>query len=65
MIRTAALWGLGTKLANGESLLHDGSVRTLEEAILKHRNTANQETERFRRLPDRERTRLLKFLRSL
>jgi CxxC motif-containing protein (DUF1111 family) len=65
MIRTAALWGLGTKLANGEPLLHDGSVRTLEEAILKHKNTANQEAERFRRLPERERTRLLKFLRSL
>ncbi len=65
MIRTAALWGLGTKLANAEPLLHDGSVRTLEEAILKHKNTANQEAERFRRLSERERTRLLKFLRSL
>src|SRR5215831_8562 len=34
-IRTAPLWGLGTKLGNNEPLLHDGSVRTLEEAILK------------------------------
>jgi CxxC motif-containing protein (DUF1111 family) len=64
-IRTAPLWGLGTKLANNEPLLHDGSVRTPEEAILKHKNTAAQEAEAFRRLNERERMRLLKFLRSL
>jgi CxxC motif-containing protein (DUF1111 family) len=64
-IRTAALWGLGTKLANNEPLLHDGSARTPEEAILKHKNTAAQEADAFRRLNERERTRLLKFLRSL
>jgi CxxC motif-containing protein (DUF1111 family) len=64
-IRTAPLWGLGTKLANNEPLLHDGSVRTLEEAIVRHKNTAAPEADAFRRLPERERTRLLKFLRSL
>jgi len=64
-IRTAALWGLGTRIINGEPLLHDGSARTLEEAILKHRGTATQEMDAYRRLSDRERTRLLKFLRSL
>jgi CxxC motif-containing protein (DUF1111 family) len=64
-IRTAALWGLGTRLINGEGLLHDGTARTPEEAILRHKNTAAQEAEAFRRLPERDRTRLLKFLRSL
>jgi CxxC motif-containing protein (DUF1111 family) len=65
MIRTAALWGLGTRMANSEPLLHDGSSRTIEDAILKHNKTAGQEAEGFRRLPERDRTRLLKFLRSL
>jgi CxxC motif-containing protein (DUF1111 family) len=64
-IRTAPLWGLGTKLANNEPLLHDGSVHTPEEAIVKHKNTAAAEADAFRRLPERERIRLLKFLRSL
>jgi CxxC motif-containing protein (DUF1111 family) len=64
-IRTAALWGLGTRLINGESLLHDGTAPTLEDAILKHKNSAAQEAEEFRRLSERDRTRLLKFLRSL
>ena len=64
-IRTAALWGLGTRLANNEPLLHDGTARTLEEAIMRHKETAAQEAEEFRRLSERDRTRLLKFLRSL
>jgi CxxC motif-containing protein (DUF1111 family) len=64
-IRTAALWGLGTRLVNGEPLLHDGTARTPEEAILRHKNTASQEADKFRRLPERDRGRLLKFLRSL
>ncbi len=64
-VRTAALWGLGTKLANREPLLHDGVATTLEDAIARHKNTAAEEAEKFRRLPERDRTRLLKFLRSL
>jgi CxxC motif-containing protein (DUF1111 family) len=64
-IRTAALWGMGTRLLNGESLLHDGSARTLEDAIQRHQNTAAVEVQKFQRLPERDRTRLLKFLRSL
>ncbi len=64
-IRTAALWGLGTRLVNGESLLHDGSARTPEDAIARHKNTAAQEVDEFRRLSERDKTRLFKFLRSL
>src|SRR5262245_48105940 len=65
MIRTAALWGLGTRLANSVPLLHDGSSRTVEDAILRHKKTAGQEAEEFRRSSELDRTRLLKFLRSL
>jgi CxxC motif-containing protein (DUF1111 family) len=65
MIRTAPLWGLGTRQTNGEPLLHDGSARTLEDAIGKHKKSSEAEAEKFQRLPERDRTRLLKFLRSL
>jgi CxxC motif-containing protein (DUF1111 family) len=64
-IRTAPLWGLGTRLANKQGLLHDGSAATLEDAIQRHKNTAVKEAEDFGRLPVRDKTRLLKFLRSL
>jgi CxxC motif-containing protein (DUF1111 family) len=64
-VRTAALWGMGTRLAKSDPLLHDGSARTLEEAVRRHKNSAAQEAEKFQRLPEGERTRLLKFLRSL
>ena len=64
-IRTAALWGIGTRQANGDPLLHDGSARTLEEAIQRHKNTAAKEAENYKRLREAEKTRLLKFLRSL
>ena len=64
-VRTAALWGVGTRLENGEPLLHDGSARSLEEAIRKHKNSAAPEAEAFGKLKELERIRLLKFLRSL
>ena len=65
MIRTAALWGMGTRLANGEPLLHDGSAQTIEDAIMRHQNSAAREAEEFDRLNERDRTRLLLFLESL
>ncbi len=64
-IRTAALWGLGTRVAIGEPLLHDGSARTIEEAISRHGNSASGETEMFQRLSEEDRTRLLRFLQAL
>src|SRR5215831_11683796 len=53
-IRTAPLWGLGTRLANKEGLLHDGSARTLEDAIQRHKNTAAKEAGDFQRLSERD-----------
>ena len=64
-IRTAALWGIGTRLANGEALLHDGSAQTLEDAIMRHQNSAAREAAEFERLDERDRARLLLFLTSL
>ncbi|MBL8191888.1 MAG: hypothetical protein JNK38_28005 [Acidobacteria bacterium] len=64
-IRTAALWGMGSRLANGEPLLHDGSAKTPEEAIQRHKNSAAQEADKFQKLSANDKARLLKFLRSL
>ena len=64
-IRTAPLWGLGTRLVNGDPLLHDGSARSLEDAIQRHKKTAATEADKFRRLNERDRVRMLKFLQSL
>ena len=64
-IRTSALWGVGTRLVNGEPLLHDGSAPTIEGAIQRHKNSAAPEAQKFQRLSENDRVRLLKFLRSL
>ena len=65
MVRTAALWGVGTRIANGEALLHDGSAQTIEDTILRHRNSAAAEAEAFDRLDEEDTARLLLFLESL
>ena len=64
-VRTAALWGLGTRLSRKQPLLHDGSASTLPEAIQRHTNTAAEEATRFQRLPDGEKAKVLRFLQSL
>ncbi len=64
-VRTGALWGLGARLNRGQPLLHDGSSTAIEDAILRHKNSAAQEAEKFQRLNDRDKSRLIKFVRSL
>ncbi len=64
-VRTAALWGLGTRLLRKVPLLHDGSASTLQEAIQRHKNTAAEEAEKFQRLPESEKAKVLQFLQSL
>ena len=64
-VRTAALWGMGTRLANGEASLHDGSARTIEEAIARHQNSAAREAEEFESLDEQDRARLLLLLEGL
>ena len=68
--RTAPLWGLGQRIF----FLHDGRTKDLLEAILTHQSRgdgtyrdseANEVIERFRRLSDSTKQKLLIFLRSL
>jgi CxxC motif-containing protein (DUF1111 family) len=60
-IRTPALWGLRFR----RPLLHDGSAATASDAILRHAGEAEAVIQRFRDLPDAERTQILAFLGSL
>jgi CxxC motif-containing protein (DUF1111 family) len=64
-VRTAALWGLGTRVANDEALLHDGSAQTIVDAIMRHGNSAAREAEAFEGLAEEDRANLLLFLESL
>lgn len=64
-VRTAALWGLGTRLSHSEPLLHNGSATTLGEAITRHAKSAATETAKFLALPEAERGKVLRFLQSL
>jgi len=60
-IRTPALWGVRFR----RPLLHDGTVPTIEAAILRHAREAELARRGFERLTDAERAALLAFLRSL
>ena len=68
--RTAPLWGLGQRIF----FLHDGRTTDLVDAIRAHRSSgdskfgpseANEVTNRFDRLDERDKQDLLNFLRSL
>lgn len=65
--RTSPLWGIGhtSDVSQGESYLHDGRARTLEEAILWHGGEAEASKELFRNLPHADRAALISFLKSL
>ncbi len=60
-IRTAPLWGLGTR----NRLMHDGLSLTIREAILRHGGQAARVVEEFRDLGEAEATQLIAFLASL
>jgi CxxC motif-containing protein (DUF1111 family) len=65
--RTSPLWGIGhtSDVSQGESYLHDGRARTLEEAILWHGGEAEDAKESFRTMLQADRAALVGFLRSL
>ena len=65
--RTAPLWSIGLTagVSGGESYLHDGRARTLEEAILWHDGEAGPARESFRTMSAADRTALIVFLKSL
>jgi len=60
-IRTPALWGLRMR----RPLLHDGSIATIEGAILRHQGEAELARRGFLQLSPDDRQRLLVFFRSL
>ena len=59
--RTPALWGV----ADSAPYFHDGQSMTLESALLRHRGDAEDVTEDYRSLHDRDQQALLAFLRTL
>jgi CxxC motif-containing protein (DUF1111 family) len=60
-MRTTPLWGL----RNATRFLHDGSVRTFTEAILRHDGQGRVSRDRFTKLGPRPKEVLLAFLKSL
>jgi CxxC motif-containing protein (DUF1111 family) len=60
-MRTMPLWGVRTRV----EFLHDGCARDLYEAIRHHRGEADEVRERFDRLPNDQRARIIAFLKSL
>lgn len=65
--RTTPLWGLRVirKYLNGQAfLMHDGSARTVEEAILRHGGEAAGTRTRFNALTAADRAALLDFVES-
>ncbi|HWA47546.1 MAG TPA: di-heme oxidoredictase family protein [Dongiaceae bacterium] len=65
--RTAPLWGLGQRAANGPAatLLHDGRARSILEAILWHGGEAARSRQAATDLSAADRARLIAFLESL
>ncbi|MBI3654401.1 MAG: hypothetical protein HY231_25515 [Acidobacteria bacterium] len=67
-IRTAPLWGVGTRLArlgNQALFLHDGSARTLDQAITRHQGEAAFVMAAYKKLSAEKQQDLLIFLQSL
>ncbi len=59
--RTEMLWGLRFQ----EQFLHDGSAKSVEDAIQRHWGEAQSAADRFKSLSDGDRQALLKFLDSI
>jgi CxxC motif-containing protein (DUF1111 family) len=60
-MRTAPLWGLRSR----PTLLHNGSAKTPEQAILAHSGQGSQARDNFARLDWRARSALVAFLKTL
>lgn len=63
--RTAPLWGLGYRVRNGATLLHDGRALTPEEAVLWHGGEAARARRSFVNLFAGQREALLHWLETL
>ena len=60
-VRTPPLWGVRTRTR----LMHDGTSLTLLDAILRHRDEAEEVTDRFQKLKRADKDALIEFLKSL
>ena len=60
-VRTMPLWGVRTRV----EFLHDGRARDLFEAIRLHNEEAEEARERFNKLSQEEKARIITFLKSL
>lgn len=60
-LRTPPLWGVRTH----PRLMHDGESLTMDDAILRHKGEAEEITEKFKRLPAKDKSDLLSFVNSL
>jgi CxxC motif-containing protein (DUF1111 family) len=65
MFRTAPLWGLSTRIASGNGLLHDGQAGNVNAAILDHGGEAEQVIGQFQALSPTDQADLIAFVSSL
>jgi CxxC motif-containing protein (DUF1111 family) len=63
--RTAPLLGLGSRLAAGYGLLHDGRAATIDHAVADHAGDAATARQAYQSAPEAERDALLAFLTGL
>lgn len=63
--RTAPLWGLSTRLADGDGLLHDGLAKGIPSAIARHGGEASQVITNFNALSASDQADLIAFISSL
>jgi CxxC motif-containing protein (DUF1111 family) len=61
LMRTAPLWGLRKQT----TLLHDGRVATIEQAVLAHDGQGKKSRDRFAALSSTQKSRVIAFLNSL
>jgi CxxC motif-containing protein (DUF1111 family) len=65
MFRTTPLWGLSTRIANGNGLLHNGRTTSVTTAILDHGGEAQQVIGQFQALSGPDQADLISFISSL
>jgi CxxC motif-containing protein (DUF1111 family) len=59
--RTEMLWGLRFQ----EQFLHDGSAKSVQEAIQRHGGEAQHAADKFKALSDEDKKALLRYLDSI
>lgn len=63
--RTMPLWGLSTRIADGDGLMHDGSAKDLPSAIARHGGEATQVINNFNALSASDQADVIAFISSL